>query len=436
MFWIANQNWSGPVSILTTGLKMIKLRVRVSALFILFSLISIVALITPIAFDQAYPIKTLDVQVPVNFTPGLLSPTKLLGIDAYAQLAAGKGSWTTNQSVADIFNSTTFTPIGRMRDTSSNDFFFSGDVGSMDVAQVPGIRVRGGCHSVTTDLPDLDNLTTFSQYCQQQLNTSDLSSRSSQTLAPSSLSLNVSYCATAGFDSLAVPSNTTLLAWFTNTTANGMLTGSVQGLVQCEAFTTMGNASVYGRNLTFDNFQEDVGLYNVSKAQGGEPIQEPLFGALYALFDGSSGSEVRSAQVIDALGFAEMTDDDHNLKYVSPSPDALADALWRGTTHMAIAVALLSRDNNVEYPAIKHVLVSGRTRDWPGFLVTMALLATWLVSLLLSTMALWRKTSLGSSFDSYVAGRLLAQRVDLVEDDISGSLEENERLLEKFVVAY
>ena len=50
-------------------------------------------------------------------------------------------------------------------------------------------------------------------------------------------------------------------------------------------------------------------------------------------------------------------------------------------------------------------------------------------------MILWRRTSLGRAFDSYVAARLLAQRTDLVEGDISGSLEDNDRMLEKFVVA-
>ena len=51
MFWTANQTWSGPVSILTTGLKIIKLRVRVSALAILFTLLSIIAIVTPVALE-------------------------------------------------------------------------------------------------------------------------------------------------------------------------------------------------------------------------------------------------------------------------------------------------------------------------------------------------------------------------------------------------
>ena len=284
------------------------------------------------------------------------------------------------------------------------------------------------------DLPTLNNFTMFSQYCQQQINATNPSGQSSKTLAPESLSLNLQYCSTSGFDSQAAPLNTTLLAWFTNTTSNGMSTKGVQGLVRCEAFTTMGKASIYGRNLTFDNFEEEDGLYNVSQAQGGDPIQDPMFGALYALLDGSASSEVTSAQVIDALGFAEVEGDANSLIYVPPSMDSLAGALWRGATHMTVAVAPLSRDGSVEYLGIEHVSVSGRTQDWPIFIVAMSLLAVWLFGLVGSTMILWRRTSLGPAFDSYLAARLLAQRTDLVEGDISGSLD-NDRMLEKFVVA-
>ncbi|KAI0777957.1 hypothetical protein BC629DRAFT_1524319 [Irpex lacteus] len=322
MFWIANQNWSGPLGILTTMFKMVKLP---------FSLVSIVALITPIVLDQAYPIRALDVQVNVTFTPSVLSPNKLLGIDAYAQLAAGRG----------VFNSTTFSP------TASSDLFFSGDVRGMDVMQLPGIRVQGGCHNFT------------------HINASDPSGAGSSTLATTSI---------AGFDDRAVPSNTSLLAWFTNSTADRMLTSGIRGVVRCDAYTTMGNAS-------------DDGLYDSSHAQGGEPIQEPLFGALYALLD-SGGSDVSGGQVIDMLGFTEVMLDDQ-----------LAGAVWS---------AMLSRNDSTTYAGIDHVVVSG----------PMALLAVWLLSLV----------------GMKVAFSLRAM-TDLVEGDCSGSLEDNRRLLEKFVVS-
>ena len=45
---------------------------------------------------------------------------------------------------------------------------------------------------------------------------------------------------------------------------------------------------------------------------------------------------------------------------------------------MTVAVALLAREGNVEYPTIERVPVSGRTRDWLIFIVAMSLLAVWL----------------------------------------------------------
>ncbi|KAI0761138.1 hypothetical protein BC629DRAFT_1546541 [Irpex lacteus] len=414
MFWIADQNWSGPLGILTTIFKMARLRVRVSTAFIVFSFISIVALVTPILLGQAYPVEMLDVR--------RTSPTRILGIDAYAQLASGRGSWTTNQTVLSLFSSASYTPVNQIRNTTSGDLFFTGDVLSRDVLSVPGIRIQGGCQRVdSTGLPDFNNNTAFIQYCKQNLNTSKSFSAATKTLGPSSLSLNVSYCADSEFDSTPVPSNTSSF--------------SVRGLVHCNARASMGRASVYGRSLTYDSYQEDDSLYNVSQAQGGEPIQPPLFGALYALLDITNGqSSISDAQVIDILGFAELKTDDQGIVYKPPSLELLADAIWSGAQHMANAVALLSRDDSTSYPAIEHVSVSGRVRRLPLFITAMALLGIWFLCLLGLTVALWRRTSLGSSFDSYVVGRLLAQRPDLLDGDCSGSPEDNEKLSEPFNV--
>ncbi|KAI0743198.1 hypothetical protein BC629DRAFT_1563330 [Irpex lacteus] len=436
MFWIADQNWSGPLGILTTILKMARLRVRVSTAFVVFSFISIVALVTPILLGQAYPVETLDVRVHTTFNPSVLSPTRILGIDAYAQLASGRGSWTTNQTVLSLFSSVSYTPVNQIRNTTSDDMFFTGDVLSRDVLSVPGIRIQGGCQPVdSTALPDFNNNTAFIQYCKQNLDTSKSFSTATKTLGPSSLSLNVSYCADSEFDSTPVPSNTSSFVWYSNSTFNGLLTESVRGLVHCNARASMGRASVYGRSLTYDSYQQDDSLYNVSQAQGGEPIQPPLFGALYALLDITNGqSSISDAQVIDILGFAELKTDNQGIVYKPPSLELLADAIWSGAQHMANAVALLSRDDSTSYPAIEHVSVSGRVRRLPLFITAMALLGIWFLCLLGLTVALWRRTSLGSSFDSYVVGRLLAQRPDLLDGDCSGSPEDNEKLSEPFNV--
>lgn len=210
MFWIANQNWSGPVGMVSTIISMISLRIRVSFTFTFFSLISLVVLFTPVFVDQAYPIDTLDVRVPKTFNSTTLSPQRLAGIDAYAQMGAGRGTWATNQSVVDIFNSTTFTPINELRNSTSDDFFFTGDARGVDIFYLPGIRIQGGCKAVPNQ-PDLSIYSAFSAYCNQNLNVSSPPSLTQgiKTLAPSSIGLNVSFCINAEFGAVALPSANT-----------------------------------------------------------------------------------------------------------------------------------------------------------------------------------------------------------------------------------
>ncbi|KAI0346399.1 hypothetical protein BDW22DRAFT_1352456 [Trametopsis cervina] len=430
MFWIAKQNWSGPIGIVNTALSMIGLRIRVSFTFIFFSLISLVALFTPVFLNQAYPIDTLDVSVPRPFNSSTLSLHKILGIDAYAQMGAGRGTWATNQSVTSIFNATTFTSIHEPRNQSSSNFF-AGDARGMDVFGLPGILIQGGCEPVANQ-PNLSDYSVFSEYCHQNLDFSFSTEYTGgiKTLAPESINLNVSYCINAEFDSRALPSTRSAFLWFDDHT--GMVTEAVKGLIVCNASTSIGTASVFGRNLTYSRFQQDDTLYDTANAQGGEPLQDPLFAALYALLIDAGGSDTEDAQLFTSLGYAEVTDASHAAEYVPPSLDGLADAMWRGATHMALAMSLLSQDSGALYSAIEHVPVSGRTRNKFWFLVAISLLGAWVVSLGIITLLMLRRTAYGDSFDSYVASRLVANRPDLIEGDASGGLNENKRLLEKF----
>lgn len=115
-FWTVDMSWSGPVGILVTIWSMTKLRVLVSPVLVAFSVISIVALVTPLVLDHAYPIQTIDVQLQRTFNPNTLSASKMGNIDAYAQLAQGGAGWATNLTVINLFNETTFTPVGDGRE--------------------------------------------------------------------------------------------------------------------------------------------------------------------------------------------------------------------------------------------------------------------------------------------------------------------------------
>lgn len=427
LFWMTDRKWAGPVGILMTFWSMITKRIRVSWTFVMFSFTILVALVTPLVLNRAYPIQSLDVSVNRTFTPNTLTPSKLGGIDANAQIAAGGGAWATNLTVVDLFNTTTFTPVGTARGAQSSDFFFAGDVLDMDVV-LPGLRIQGGCHPLDTP-PGLSQ-DSFTNLCKQQL--PSINDSNSATLAISSLNVNVSYCATGTWAQVAVPSNVSTLVWFSNTNISGMILGDLtEGVVRCDTSFTAGTSTMYGRSLTFNHFHEDSTI--ITPTQAGEPLLDPLFATLWYLFlsPHSSGSEEEQAAVIDSLGYIESSSNE-GLYYTCPSLDGYAEALWRGATHMTNTMALLSRASEKAYPATAHVTVSGRVRDSTFFTSALALLGVWLFMMMLMTVMMWKPTAFGDSLDSYAAARLISGRTDLVDNNRLGGLGDNEQLLQRF----
>jgi hypothetical protein len=200
----------------------------------------------------------------------------------------------------------------------------------------------------------------------------------------------------------------------------------VRGLVRCNTFVITGSATVYGGNFTFHDFQRDDKLYDRKSAQASESIETSLFAALHRLLDGNGSSNIIVSQATNAWSFTLVADKNHSMLHISPSID---EVLWRGTRHIAAALAILATDD-IAYPAVDHVAASRRKRNLPAFIGAMVLLALWSLSMVGLTAAFWREMSLGNGFDSYVAGRLLAIRVGLVDSDCLGGLEENKRLME------
>ncbi|KAI0077805.1 hypothetical protein K474DRAFT_1642587 [Panus rudis PR-1116 ss-1] len=426
LFWLANNNWEGPVGMLITGFGMISRRVRISQSFTIFSLISLVALVTPLILNRAYPVQTLDVQVPQTITPSTISAERFGSLDAYAQVAAGGGMWATGLTVLDMFNSTSYTPAGVERGADTGDLFFAGDVKGYDVT-LPGLRLRGSCHAVNGQ-SGLGNLTTLRQLCIQELpqDPEDLGLQAFQ-LYSSAIALNVSLCSTMSlFNPLVIPANTSALVWFDTANTTGVFQDTtVQGLVRCDSHVTTGRATIDGRNLTFDNFAEDTKFYK--STQGGEPLLIPLQAALYHLSVlGSVTKDSIGAQAVDIFKFVQVKS-----RYNAPSLDEMAAAMWRGTSHMTMAMALLGRDSGISYPAVAHVPVSARTRSNPFFIGAISLLGVWLVGLVYATARMFRRAS-SDSLDSYAAARLLVDKPHLVQGASFGTLDDNRQLLERF----
>ena len=435
LFWLSDKKWAGPVGIVLTLWSSMKIRIRPSTTFILFSIISLIALTTPLVLNRAYPIRTIDVQVQRSFAPNTLTRSRLAAIDAYNQEAAGAGAWVLNQTVFELFNATTYVPSGSLRnDSNVDDLFFAGDVEGMDM-DLLGIRLQGGCHTVENQ-GNLEDFAAFTDYCNHTLFGGTLAPGEGEVqtelLNSPSLALNISWCSNGSWSMLTSPSNTSALMWFNNTNTTGMLVGDVvKGLVRCDSYLTAGSASLSGRNLTFDGFKEDSTLLNASQA--GEPMLDPLYLALEHLTTtGRSGDESIQGQLISILGYTEEGAN-YGLYYRSPSLNGFADAMWRGVSYMTLALAILSRSTDETYPATEHFAIAGRTRDTPLLIGALALLATWLLCMLGLTGIMWRSTSFGGSLDSYAAARLMSDRMDLVSGDCDGGLEDNKRLVESFV---
>ena len=426
MFWLADMKWAGPMGILMWAWNMIKLPVRVSPTIVVFSVTILSAFATPYILSRAYPFQSMDVPVNRTFAPNTLAAAKLSTIDAYAQIAVGAGSWSTNLTVLDLFNGSTFVPASNpSRVANTTDLFFAGDVQSMDVT-LPGVRIQGGCHAIDNTANATQD--SFLELCDQQLPT--IGDRAFLTISPGVFTLNVSYCSSAQFQGVGSPSNTSALVWFANNPSVSLLGDIVAGIVQCETNFTTGTALLSGRNLTYDHFVEDDKMYTDSQA--GEPLLDPLYAALYHFHSLEDATDDQVSQLYGMMGYTQGADSNGEQKYTSPSLDGFADAMWRGATHMTTALAVLGRDSATTYTGTAYIAVSGRTRDMPFFVGALGLLGAWFLAMLGLTSFVWRSTVYGDSLDSYSAARLTASRPDLMDGGQTGGIAENRRLLERF----
>ena len=151
VFHLADRKYAGPVGLSGVVWNMIKQRVgRISLAFCVFSLVSASTLALPVVLQRTYLIKTFDIRTNEMVAFNTLSTKALAYLDAYSQIATGGGGLATGQSAVELFSRTTYLPPGTLRDNSSGDIFFAGDVRDRDVT-LPGIRLRGHCEDLGVD---------------------------------------------------------------------------------------------------------------------------------------------------------------------------------------------------------------------------------------------------------------------------------------------
>ncbi|KAJ7593705.1 hypothetical protein C8J56DRAFT_1043496 [Mycena floridula] len=428
MFCTADETWKGPLGFVETAIAMWKAP-RPSATFFLFTLISILALATPIVVSRTYPISIKDIDVPVSFTPVVVSPTRLRSVQWRNQVRLGDAGWSTGKSVTELYRTSTYY-------TDMHDLFFSGDTLGLDVT-VPGLRHIGSCSVLEDDLATKtntnsnDSYTEFIGLCAQKgfvltsdnftvIQDSDPVILHQNCVQPSIFGVQdwLKSRDDQGENGNGDPLATgTSLAWFSSkniTIVEGRvgISTTAQGIVEC--ISTMGFGKAFLSHGTFKAF-----TYEDLSAR--ELLVHPLGAAMAQLSDNPFLDDAGDWRGRLGLG-----------TFFDTTLEGFAIHLSLGVEHMAIAIALLASAPDETYNGIRHVAGTSRTRNFRLFVASIALLGTWVVLLLYATLRMYRRT-FGPSLNSYVVGRLVADRRELVQGRGCGGLSRNEKLKTEFL---
>lgn len=115
---------------------------------------------------RAYPLKNIDVAVPVTSPLNVFYASQIQTIDSYAQIARGGGGWTTGTSVLSVYNSSIFISVDTARPASEvDDIFFASDTLGAD-GELAGVRTRG---KFQTAVPGPVNYDAFAHQMYPQL---------------------------------------------------------------------------------------------------------------------------------------------------------------------------------------------------------------------------------------------------------------------------
>jgi len=314
------------------------------------------------------------------------------------------------------------------------DFFFAGSVEGK-TARLPGLRLSGQCVLIQTTVSGFDD---FPAYCEAQIPNLPFAS-GPLTLAPAAVSFTMNACCNATWAEV-FPLNATVATnvgyiYVQSNNHSNVATNvpgtTVSGVIRCDTSFSTGTAILSGTAGTYSNFTEEP-LYH--QTTGGDALLDPLFALFYYLGHGNTAhlfaDESTQAGVIRALGFVGITDNNQTQLYIQPSAEDMATGFWRGVSYSVAGLGLLSRSNDTSYAATQsgQTAVYVRERDFAAG--AYALLAIWLLLLVVITARSFRPT-FGGSFDSYITAKLVLDKPGLVESS-SGDLAANENLREPF----
>lgn len=164
LFWTADRNWKGPVSLggmfydrwLMRGHGM----TRFSATFWLFVATCFVVLPTPYLLQRTYDPTTF--MLPTNGTRSFASfqTGALTQLSLAEQQSTGEAIWVTDLPLTDMYSTTLFVPRGTPRDNTANDFLIAGNFGDSVVYNASTVQTTATCAPVESAAP-FDNLVDF-----------------------------------------------------------------------------------------------------------------------------------------------------------------------------------------------------------------------------------------------------------------------------------
>ncbi|KAF7971412.1 hypothetical protein HWV62_21268 [Athelia sp. TMB] len=427
LFYTADGQWGSPIGMLSS---LWNASFKLSLVFYVFMLHTILAFIAPLLLARAYPFRMITVVQNTSLPLNTFDPPSMSLVELRLQLAVGSGSLETGLSILDIYGSSAYVPIGSSRDSTPSEMFFAGDSQQTDTL-LDGLHIKGGCERVqgladpisedafkamceTLTVPDDDGSPMWANELHEEWNETNITTISCTSKPP----LNLNWWD----NSSSITSSATGYMWILATN----YTNTVSGVAMCNATFTTGQAQVYGREGTFEALQP-AAIYN--KALQGEPLANPLTAAMIALGNPTLNSTYALSSPVAVFrmwGYTSTFD----ASYDQPTIDAMIGQIWAGTLFMTSSIAILSQKTRVR-DVVAYASVSGRVKEELWAEGAIAFLVLWLALIVLLAMGLFRP-AIGDWMNSYVAARLMAEHPELVRGNRYGTLKDNKNMRRAF----
>ncbi|EIN05126.1 hypothetical protein PUNSTDRAFT_137810 [Punctularia strigosozonata HHB-11173 SS5] len=428
LFWLADRDWQNPFPFAVRTITMVKKRFRPSSTFLVFFIISFVALITPVSFSRAWSSQLLSRLVSGTTFANSTSLALLPQVRGSSQLSNGSLMWFNGLWTGDYYDA-----------DAGLDFFSGGSepIVNLNVTSMPGILFTDqGCDaqkgSGGWSEEDLENM------CDDlkpgaTIQKSDLASSSGV------ITLHIAWC------SSFYANSTYNTAWMQEANQSDVtaflgikvsFTGSSSasipdGIIYCDTSFQTGTSDIIivdddSEWPSFMNFQPHaVPNITVSQSRHADVSYHPLYAVLYYMTLQSNNPGPTVDSILEALGFDTNADK-------PPTISEFALNLGWGAAFMANSLSSLAQEStNLTYTRLEYLGEVTWKKNTPYTTLTSTFLCMWFVLIVYSTFRM-HKPTFSDNLNSYTAARLLADKPELVKGYCCGGLANNPLLFQKF----